>query len=275
MTPLLTLALAALDVGGASECPTPARVQELLGWSSEPLGFGAWVELRPLPDGVEVMLWSAEHRLRDRRVLERTGTCDELAREVATLVAAWAEQPATEPEPPAKVELEAAPPDGSGGAERRLHFAVGGGGRVGLPWIAATGAVDVTYVGEGMLGGLFALSVTGPVKLLFDEPRPEPLATRPLRVFFTAGAGPLIRLAGPTVAAEIFSVFSVGFLLVDVPAPPKAYVMFDADFGLRLLLRRRGFVPFIRFAGGIAAWTFGTAAAQPNASFGVGLMWSR
>jgi hypothetical protein len=88
---LLAILLAALPVTGSATCPSAGEVQvQLQGLLPEGTGrAGDEAEVQPAAAGVRVALRAASGAAVGERVLSEPGSCAELAREAAVILAAW------------------------------------------------------------------------------------------------------------------------------------------------------------------------------------------
>ena len=88
---LLAILLAALPVTGSATCPSAGEVQaELQGLLPEGTGrAGEQAEVQPAEAGVRIALRSASGAAVGERILSEPGSCAELARAAAVILAAW------------------------------------------------------------------------------------------------------------------------------------------------------------------------------------------
>jgi hypothetical protein len=97
MIPLLLAGLFALEVGGSSQCPTPAALSEALQSLLPAEGSRHVAVVEERPEGVRLELRDEHGQLLAERILVTTAPCADRARAGAGVLAAWEAQLSSEP----------------------------------------------------------------------------------------------------------------------------------------------------------------------------------
>ena len=276
---LAALTTAGIGVRGVTSCPNALEVQAHLEGLSEMGGPTSWAELFSATDGVELLYWSPDRKLLGHRLLARSGSCSDLARASAVVIATWASLPLPPPSAPIGPRLELVyedeepPPDlFRDGVPRRFVGSLALGGQAMGPFVAPGFSVGIEYLPVEGLGLRLSGSFSGPFR-----------ASTPADWKLLGGTAGLVTVAtGPVVRRRLLSSLTADFLasagvalLARNELSPAVAPGFVADLGARLLFRWGGLIPFVGLSAGVLVTPVGGGRVLPDLTLSLGFFWGR